>query len=158
MRKSSWLALEKLYSQGLVRSIGVSNYTIAHLEDLFTYCTIKPHVNQVEFHPWLYQKDLLDFCKDHSIIVEAYSPLAQATNMTDNLITEIAQKHKKTNAQVLLRWGLQHGVVILPKSSTTSRIKENMDIEDFELSDSDMVSINSLNQNLHVCWDPTTIK
>jgi len=156
IRKESWRALEKIYSEGKARAIGVSNYTIKHLKELES-AKIKPALNQCEFHPRLYQKELLEYCKKHNIVFEAYSSLAKG-KLTDNeAVAAIGKKYKKTVSQVLLRWGLQHGVPVIPRSSNADRIKENSNIFDFEISEEEMATLDALNENLHTLWDPTEI-
>ncbi|MBO8157693.1 MAG: aldo/keto reductase [Bacillaceae bacterium] len=148
--KETWKALEHLYEQKKVRAIGVSNFLIHHLEDLFQDANIKPMVNQVEFHPQLFQKELLDFCHKHDIKLEAWSPIARGTYFDHPVLQELAQKYDKTPAQIILRWDYQHGVITIPKSSNPDRQKQNADIFDFELTDEEMNKINGLNQNKRI--------
>ncbi|WMJ18510.1 aldo/keto reductase [Geobacillus kaustophilus] len=150
----TWRALEKLYKDGLVRAIGVSNFKIHHLEEIMANCEIKPMVNQVEYHPRLNQKELHDFCKSHGIQLEAWSPLMQGRLLDDPVLVEIANKYNKSAAQVIIRWDLQTGVVTIPKSVKPHRIAENADVFDFELSQEDMDKINALNQNKRMFADP----
>ena len=157
LRKSSWLALEKLHASGQARSIGVSNYTIKHLKEMKKYAHVTPAVNQVELHVFLQQPELLDYCAEQGIVVEAYSPLAHARDMNEPVIQDIAKKHAKSYAQVMLRWCLQQNLVVLPKSITPARIVENMAIFDFELDADDMVQLATLDRNLRTCWDPTLV-
>ena len=117
--------------------------------------SIVPAVNQVEFHPFLYQKELLEFCNKHGIVLEAYSPLSHGKRLDDHTLQDIAGAHKKTVAQVMILWSIQHGNIVIPKSRNPSRIKQNFDVFDFELSEIEMTSINSLNENYRTCWDPT---
>lgn len=149
----TWRAFEKLYREGFVRAIGVSNFQIHHLDKLIEASEIVPAVNQVEFHPLLTQKELLAYTKEKGIQLEAWSPLMQG-NLDQPVLKEIAAKYGKTPAQVVLRWDLQHGVVTIPKSITPSRIAENADIFDFELTAEDMDRIDSLNQNHRFGPDP----
>lgn len=142
----TWRAFEKLYAEGLVRAIGVSNFQIHHLRKLAESSEIVPMVNQVEFHPLLTQKELLAYCKKNGIQLEAWSPLMHG-NLDHAVLQEIAGKYGKTPAQVVLRWDLQHGVVTIPKSVTPSRIAENADIFDFTLTDEDVARIDALNEN-----------
>lgn len=157
-REETWRAMEKIYEMGKAKAIGVSNYTKKHLEEMKDYAYTMPMVNQIEFHPYLYQKELLEYCKENNILVEAYSPLAKGTKMNDQKLLEIAKRYKKTWAQIMLRWALQHGVSVIPKSVNEERIKENINIFDFEISEEDMHFLNSLNQDLRTGWDPTLIK
>lgn len=152
--KETWKALEKLYKDGRVRAIGVSNFHIHHLKDLMADAEIKPMVNQVEYHPHLAQTELLEFCKAEGIQMEAWSPLKQGELLTEPTIVEIAKKHEKSPAQIILRWDLQNGVVTIPKSIKEHRIIENADIFDFELSSEDMERLNSLNKDERIGADP----
>ena len=152
--KETYKALEKLYKDGYVRAIGVSNFQIHHLQDVLADCEIKPMVNQVEYHPRLTQKELLTFCRENGIQLEAWSPLMRGEILTEPTIVEIGKKYGKTPAQVVLRWDLQHGVVTIPKSVTPARIKENADIFDFSLTDEEMKQIDALNLNKRVGPDP----
>lgn len=152
--KETYKALEKLYKDGYVRAIGVSNFQIHHLQDVLADCEIKPMVNQVEYHPRLTQKELLTFCRKNGIQLEAWSPLMRGEILTEPTIVEIGKKYGKTPAQVVLRWDLQHGVVTIPKSVTPARIKENADIFDFSLTDEEMKQIDALNLNKRVGPDP----
>lgn len=152
--KDAWRALEKLYKDGRVKAIGVSNFQVHHLEDLMNDTEIIPVVNQVEFHPLLNQKELRDFTKKHNIQLEAWSPLMQGELLGHPLLKEIADKYGKSIAQVILRWDLQHGVVTIPKSTKEHRIVENASLFDFELSPEDMDRIDSLNEDRRVGPDP----
>ncbi|MGA8944273.1 MAG: aldo/keto reductase [Thermoactinomyces sp.] len=152
--KETWKAMEKLYKEGLVKVIGVSNFQIHHLKDLLSDAEIRPMVNQVEFHPYLTQKELLAFCKEEQIQMEAWSPLMQGQFVQVALLKELAEKYGKTPAQIILRWDLQHGVVTIPKSVNEHRIRENADLFDFELSQEDMDRIDALNKNHRFGPDP----
>jgi diketogulonate reductase-like aldo/keto reductase len=151
--KDTWRALEKLYEDGLVRAIGVSNFQIHHLEDLAASANVRPMVNQVEYHPLLTQKPLLKYCRENGIQLEAWSPLMRG-NLDLPPLKELAQKYGKTPAQIVLRWDLQHEVVTIPKSVTPERIRENANVFDFELSAEDMERIDGLNQNRRFGADP----
>lgn len=179
-RRRSWPVLEALRAKGKARSIGVSNFTIRHLKELLAATETVPAVNQVEFHPYLYQRDLLDFCAARGIIIEAYSPLTQGTRLNDRKLIAIAKRYasagsqsvndwshpastprhsaSKSPAQILIRWALQHGLVVIPKSANRSRIFENADVFDFELTQQDMELLDSFNENLRTCWDPTNAR
>jgi len=152
--KDTWRALEKLYKDGRVRAIGVSNFHVHHLQDLLSTAEIKPMVDQVEFHPYLAQNDLLSFTKEQGIQLEAWSPLMQGELLNQPVLQEIAAKHNKSVAQTILRWDLQKGVVTIPKSIKEHRIVENASIFDFELSPEDMEKIDALNQDRRVGPDP----
>jgi len=157
LRNESWKALEKLYKDGKCKSIGVSNYNIRHLEELLSFADITPAVNQVEFNPFLYQKELLDYCRKHRIQLEAYRSLLKGLKMDDKRLVEIAASYKKTPAQVLIRWALQHEVVAIPKSKNKERIKENADVFDFKISQKDMSMLDSFNENFRTGWNPSEI-
>ncbi|WP_438351743.1 aldo/keto reductase [Paenibacillus sp. FA6] len=152
--KETWRALEKLYNDGRVRAIGVSNFQVHHLNDLLQDAQIKPMVNQVEYHPRLTQIELRTFCKEQGIQLEAWSPLMQGKLLDNSTLQEIADKHGKSVAQVILRWDLQNGVVTIPKSTSEQRIKENADIFNFELTSDDMKQIDGLNEDRRVGSDP----
>ncbi|WP_062349953.1 aldo/keto reductase [Bacillus kwashiorkori] len=144
----TYKAMEKLYKDGRVKAIGVCNFEIEHLERLLNECEIKPVLNQVECHPFLAQNELKDFCAKHDIFVEAWSPLQQGGEVLKNeTVQSIAKKHNKTTAQVVLRWHLQNDTIVIPKSVTPSRIEENFNVFDFELSAVEMDAINKLNRN-----------
>ncbi len=157
-RKETWKAFENIYKEGRAKSIGVSNYTVRHLKELLDYAEIFPAVNQVELNPFVYPKDILDICRENNIIVEAYTPLARMHKLRHTLINELAQKYKKTPAQILLRWGIQHDAVVIPKSSHRDRIFENADIFDFEISEEDLERMNKLDENLRSSANPHEIE
>jgi len=152
--KDTWKALETLYKEKRVRAIGVSNFQIHHLQDVMKDAEIKPMINQVEYHPRLTQKELQAFCKEQGIQMEAWSPLMQGQLLDNETLQEIAEKHGKTTAQVILRWDLQNGVITIPKSTKEHRIIANADIFNFELTKEDMEKIDALNQNHRVGPDP----
>lgn len=179
-RRKSWPALEALQRQGKARSIGVSNYTIRHLTELLAEAGTVPAVNQVEFHPYLYQRDLLEFCVGKGIVIEAYSPLTHGKRLDDPRLVAIARRYSKagvqpasrwsklplmhevsrrfgikSTAQILIRWALQHRLVVIPKSARRGRILEDADVFDFEISQEDMQLLDRLDENLRTCWDPT---
>ena len=154
-KRSVWKALEKIATSGRVKSIGVSNFAIKDLEIIAKGSSITPAVNQVEFHPYLYQKELLDFCNENKIKIEAYSPLTHGIKLKDPKLAEIANKYKKSTAQILIRWGLQHNLIVIPKSANKERIIENASVFDFKISEQDMKTLDSFNENLRTCWDPT---
>jgi diketogulonate reductase-like aldo/keto reductase len=178
-RRQSWRALEALRDKGKARSIGVSNFTIRHLTELLAETKTVPAVNQVEFHPYLYQRDLLDFCGERAIVLEAYSPLTKGARLKDPKLVAVAKKYSraerrpaalqpqlplidkrsrrsetKSTAQILIRWALQHGLAVIPKSADRGRILENADVFDFEITSEDMQILNRFNENLRTCWDP----
>jgi diketogulonate reductase-like aldo/keto reductase len=157
LRKASWLALEQAKAAGKVRSIGVSNYTLKHLEEMRLYATEMPAVNQVELHVFLQQPELVEYCRQHGIVVEAYSPLAHGKRMHDETVQAIAEQHNKSYAQILLRWGIESGLVVLPKSTTPERIRENIDLFGFGLDTDDMQKLAQLDSRFRTCWNPTHI-
>lgn len=150
----TYKALEKLYKDGRVKAIGVSNFHQEHLERLFDECEIKPVLNQVECHPYLQQKDLKAFCSEHNIFIESWSPLARGGVLEDEVIKAIAQKHHKTVAQIILRWHIQENSIVIPKSVTPSRIRENFQVFDFTLDKEDMEQIASIDRNERTGRDP----
>ncbi|RSK26652.1 aldo/keto reductase [Bacillus sp. HMF5848] len=150
----TWKALEKLYKDGRIRAIGVSNFQIHHLQDLIDQCDIVPMVNQVEYHPRLAQKELHEFCKANNVQLEAWSPLMQGKILDNPTLVEIANKYGKSTAQVILRWDLQNEVVTIPKSVKPQRIVDNANIFDFELSQDDIDKINSLNEESRIGPNP----
>lgn len=152
--KDTWKALEQLYREKRVRAIGVSNFMVHHLEDLKKDAEILPMVNQVEFHPYLVQPALLDYCKKEGIQFEAWSPLMQGRIHTVSCVVEIGRKYGKTAAQVVLRWNLQKGVVTIPKSVNPRRIAENASLFDFYLTNNEMEKIDSLDRNERIGADP----
>ncbi|MFB4163981.1 aldo/keto reductase [Alteribacillus sp. JSM 102045] len=143
----TYKAMEKLYQDGRVKAIGVCNFDIDHLQRLLDECDVKPVLNQVECHPYLAQQELKEFCKKNDIYVEAWSPLMQGGDVLNNkVIKELSEAHRKTPAQVIIRWHLQNKSIVIPKSVTPVRIEENFDVFDFELSSEDMSKINSLDR------------
>ena len=179
-RLRSWRALEKLRRQGKARSIGVSNFTSRHLTELLAQTDIVPAVNQVEFHPYLYQRELLEFCVARGIVITAYSPLTKGERLSDRKLIAIAKKYPKvlitpassgtkppflsadshgdgtkSTAQILIRWAIQHDLAVIPKSANPSRIRENAEVFDFEITAEDMRTLDGFNENLRTCWDPT---
>ena len=153
-RKDSWRALEELKADGRAKAIGVSNYLVPHLEELTGYAKELPDVNQIELHPFLQHRETRAFCTKHGIVVEAYSPLTSGERLMDPGITKVAKRVGKTNAQVLLRWGIQHGLVTLPKSVQEKRIAENADLFGFTLDDAAMRDLDALEDGGATGWDP----
>ncbi|MCJ1400133.1 hypothetical protein MMC11_003337 [Xylographa trunciseda] len=144
-RKEMWVALEKLLEEGKARSIGVSNFGVGHIEEMKEYAKVwPPHVNQIELHPWCQQRTICEYCEKHGIVIEAYSPLVRAQKAHDPTLVSVAKTYGKTTAQVLIRYCLQKGWVPLPKSDTPSRIEENADVYDFEISAEDMKELDDL--------------
>lgn len=145
-----WESLEKLYEQKLVKAIGVSNFRIKDLADIIKTASVIPMVNQVEFHPFLYQEKMLPYCKSKHITVQAHSPLTHGKRIQDPIISKIATSYSKSPAQILIRWSMQHGVTVIPKTSHKSRLLENIDVFDFTIGDEDMRTLDRLNEKYHV--------
>ncbi|KAI0838009.1 Aldo/keto reductase [Hypoxylon sp. FL0890] len=146
-RRELWQVLERLYEEGKAKSIGVSNFGIGHIEELKTFAKVwPPHVNQIELHPWCQQKEIVQYCEQHGIVVEAYCPLVRNTKSEDKTLVSIARKHGVTPNQVLIRYCLQRNWVPLPKSDKPGRIKANADVYGFELDEEDMSALNGLDQ------------
>ena len=148
-----WRGFEELVARGVVRSIGVSNYGIHHLEEIEQYTT--PAVNQIELHPFMLHDDIAAYARENGIWIEAYAPLVQATRLDDTTLMQVAKAHGKTVAQVLLRWGLDRGYVVLPKSVHKHRIQENKEVEGWTLTEEEVETIALLNEYKGTSWDPT---
>lgn len=157
LNKETWKAMEKLYKEGRIRAIGVSNFSSKHLKDLVENAEITPAVNQVEFHPQLVQNELMEFCKKHNIQLEAWSPLMRGKIFQIPLFQHLSKKYERTISQIVLRWDLQMGVATIPKSTTLTRIKENAAIFDFEISKEDMKKIEELNKGLRIGMNPDEV-
>lgn len=154
-RRETWRAMERLLAEGKARAIGVSNYTVRHLAELLEHCQIAPAVNQVEFNPFLHQRELLDYCRARDIQLEAYGPLVRGHRMDHPVVERTARKHGRTPAQVLIRWGIQHELVTIPKSARPGRIRENADVFGFALDAQDMAALDALDEGYRTAWDPT---
>jgi 2,5-diketo-D-gluconate reductase A len=151
---STWRTLEEFYRDGRARSIGVSNFQPQHLRRLHQETEVPPAVDQIEVHPYLTQDAVRGFCAEHGIAVEAWSPIGQGLELDDPVIGSIAERVGKTPAQVVLRWHIERGDIIFPKSVTPARVRENFDIFDFELSGGDVAEISALNKNQRTGPDP----
>ncbi|NBJ70037.1 MULTISPECIES: aldo/keto reductase [Clostridia] len=152
----TYKALEKLYQDGRAKAIGVCNFNIEHLQRLINECAVVPAVNQVECHPYLQQRKLKDFCDQHHIYLEAWSPLMQGGKVLhDPVITKIAEAHQKTSAQVVLRWHLQANHIAIPKSVTPSRMEENFTVFDFELATEEMAAIAEIDRGERTGPEPS---
>lgn len=153
-RKQSWKALQEIYGEGSAKAIGVSNYEVEHLKELLVDAKVKPAVNQIEFHPYVYgeQKPILEFCKHHGIVVEAYSPLAHGKHSNESIIKEIAAKHKASLEQIMLAWCLHHGTVPIPKSTHQDRMLQNLDSINIKLSEKEIDQINNLSRKESVIF------
>jgi diketogulonate reductase-like aldo/keto reductase len=160
-REETWRAMEQILATGKARAIGVSNYTVRHLEEMKNYANVIPAVNQIELHPFLNQKEVVKFCQKNNIVVEGHSslaPLADVKSPGHQKIDEIAKRYNKTTAQILLRWQIQKGVIPLLKSTHRERILENIDIFNFEISAEDMNTLDNMDINLHVRRDPSGLQ
>jgi 2,5-diketo-D-gluconate reductase A len=144
---STWKTLEEFKRDGRARSIGVSNFQVAHLERLAAETDTTPAVNQIELHPYFQNRQVHQYGQQHDIATEAWSPIAQGGVLDDEAITEIAERLDRTAAQVVLRWHIQHGNIVFPKSTTPERIEQNFDLFDFELSDDDVATIDGLDKD-----------
>jgi diketogulonate reductase-like aldo/keto reductase len=159
MSKSAktWKAMEELYEKGKIKAIGVSNFTINHLEAFLPECNVPPAINQVEFHPELTQQELLDYCNSKNIRLEAWSPIMKGRVNDLPVLQALAAKYRKTPVQIVLRWDIQKGVVTIPKSANPERIVSNADIFDFEINAEEMAKIDRLNKNNHIGPNPDSI-
>ncbi len=155
LRHDSWRAMERLLADGKARAIGVSNYTVRHLDELLGKAKEPPSVDQVEFSPFLHQRALLEHCRKHGIQLEAYGPLVRGHRMDHPVLQRVAHRHGRTPAQVLVRWGLQHGLVSIPKSVHQDRIRENADVFGFALDAEDLAALDALDEGYRTSWDPT---
>ena len=154
LRLESWRALERIHQEGRARAIGVSNYMVTHLEELAARARIMPAVNQIEVSPFFQQREVRAWCQAHQVAVEAYSPLTKAVRLHDPVFSELARRSGRSAAQVMLRWGLQHAMAVLPKSTRPEHIRENAAIFDFVLDDRSMASLDALEEGLATGWDP----
>jgi diketogulonate reductase-like aldo/keto reductase len=161
-RHSAWKALSKFKEQGLIRSIGVSNFLIRHLEELKKECDVVPALNQVEYHPKCYDFELLQYCKDRGILMQAYSSLGTSGDLSlrnDATVKSISKNYSKSASQVLLRWALKRNVGIIPKASSRLHLEENMDMA-FDISENDMQTLDSMrtdNNDERFDWDPNDV-
>ena len=146
LNAETWRAFEHLYETGKVKAIGVCNFKVEHLEELKKTAKIMPMVNQVEIHPFSTKNNIINYCKDNNIKVVAWSPISRGRVLSNDLMIDLSQKYKKSIVQIVLRWHMQKGVIPIPKSSNENRIRENIDIFDFEISSEDMKAIDSLDE------------
>ncbi|XP_074861494.1 glyoxal reductase-like isoform X2 [Carettochelys insculpta] len=156
-RLESWRVLEGMYHAGHLRAIGVSNYTLGHLQELLAHCQVPPAVLQVEFHPELPQQELLDFCRQHGIHLQAYASLGCGQLLGRAEIERVADRQGRTPAQVLLRWALDQGVGVIPKSASPTRVAENAQLWGWHLNPEDMAELGVMDCNRHYCWDPSGV-
>lgn len=154
-RLEAYKEMESIYKSGKTKAIGVSNFTERHLSELLMNTEIIPTVNQVEFNPFLNQVELKSLCDSKEIMIEAYSPLTHANKLDDEKLQLLSEKYNKSPAQILLRWGVQQDVIVIPKSSNESRIKENFEIFDFDISEDDLAMMNNWNEDARFCGDPS---
>ncbi len=154
LNSETWRALEDLYNEGKVKAIGVCNFKIGHLEDLKKTAKIMPMVNQIEIHPGFTQKEMVKYCQGNNIQVIAWSPIMRGRLFTEPLMIELSEKYNRTITQIILRWHIQNDIIPIPKSSNKDRIKENLDIFDFEIEKEDMLKIDSLNRDENVSGVP----
>eukprot|EP00054_Salpingoeca_dolichothecata_P017168 m.102313 g.102313 ORF g.102313 m.102313 type:complete len:353 (+) comp22334_c0_seq4:823-1881(+) len=157
-RRQLWRKMELLVERDAVKNIGVSNFQVSHLEQLLEDCSIPPAINQCEFNPFQQPNDIIDFCRDRKIVFQGYCPLAKGEGLKRKPVLAIAEKVKKTPAQVLIKWSLQRGAVTIPKSTRPQRVRENIDVFDFQLSTQQMDELNQLHEDLRVTWDPTSVE
>jgi len=152
----SWKQMEVLYKEGLCRAIGVCNFNEHHIKELLSIAKVVPAVNQIELHPLLSQKPLVEYCISNGILVEAYSPLARMhKDLVENpIMVSLSEKYNKSVVQLILRWDFQHGIVVIPKTSNKKRLKTNIDIFNFNLSKNDMDLIDGINKDFRVRHDP----
>jgi diketogulonate reductase-like aldo/keto reductase len=159
-RRETWRAMEELFEAGKCKAIGVSNFLVEHLEEMLTNCRVKPHVNQIEFHPYCQPKRLMTFCREKGIVLGGYGPLAKGEIMSNQKLRTpfepIAKRHGKSIAQVCIRWCLQHSVVVIPKSTKAARLLENIDVFDFQLDSEEMKTIDALSELVYYksTWEP----
>lgn len=154
----TWKGMEDLYKDNRVKNIGVSNFNPDHFEALLAQVSIKPVINQVEFHPYFTQEKLRKYLEAQNIYMESWSPFMNAQILNDETLNEIGKEVNKTAAQVIIKWNMQHNVVVIPKSVTSSRIEENIDVFDFELSAEQMKRIDDLNKDQRIGPDPDTFE
>jgi len=157
-RADTWRALVELKELGKARAVGVSNYYPHHLQEVLNAGPLVPAVDQIELSPFLHPREVAEFCRQRGIVVEAYSPLARGKRLKDAELAAVARKYGKTPAQVMLRWSLQHGYVVIPKSVRPERIEENADVFDFMLAPADMDVLDGLHDGFRTCWDPSEMR
>nr|XP_046263334.1 glyoxal reductase-like isoform X2 [Scatophagus argus] len=150
LRAETWRALEELYKEGVCRAIGVSNFLVHHLEQLKEDCSIVPHVNQVEYHPFQQPNSLIEYCRQEGIVFEGFSPLAKGQALSNPAVLQIAENYNRTPAQICIRWSIQNGVVTIPKSTKKQRIQENCQVFEFQLEESDMATLGGLHDERHI--------
>ena len=153
----TWRTMELLLESGKARSIGVSNFQERHLQRLLEDASITPHVNQIEFHPYQQDLELINFCKERNICVGGYSPLAKGRLLDDPMVKQVAKEKGVTAAQVVIRWSLQKDIITIPKSTKVDRVTENFNVLEFDLNLEQMSKLDSLERGMRVTWDPSTV-
>lgn len=156
-RRGAWKAMDRILDEGMARAVGVSNFLPKHLDDIMSASSLVPSVDQVEFSPFLYQKELLSYCRDKGIVLEAYSPLTRGKRLNDPRLAALAREYERTPAQMLLRWVVQKGMAAIPKSVRPERMRENAAIFDFEISAKDEEAMDRFDEGYHTTWDPQDI-
>ena len=156
-RRESWVAIEQLYHEGLVKGIGVSNYLLPFLHELEGYSAVVPAVNQIEFSPYLYLQEELQHCREKGIQLQGYSPVARGAKFKDSKLVQLAEKYGKSPAQMMIRWQLEHGVSVIPKSSNLQRLQENFAVFDFEIAPEDVAFMDGFHSGFRVVEDPMDI-
>ncbi|NMJ87908.1 MAG: aldo/keto reductase, partial [Thaumarchaeota archaeon] len=155
LRKETWEAMQYLLKNRYVKAIGVSNFGIHHIKEILSWAEIGPCMNQIELSPFLQRSELVNFCKENGIVTTAYSPLTHGRKINDEQLTEIGKLYKKSSAQILIKWSLQKGNIVIPKSTNNERIKENFKVFDFIIEDKHMEMLDKLEQGFITSWDPT---
>jgi diketogulonate reductase-like aldo/keto reductase len=149
--------MERILDEGKARAVGVSNYLARHLDETISRSSLVPSIDQVEFSPFLYQRDLLSYCRDRGIVLEAYSPLTRGRRLDDPRLASMARKYRRTPSQMLIRWVLQKGMVVIPKSVNPRRMRENAAVFDFEISAPDEREMDAFDEGFHTTWNPQDI-
>lgn len=157
LRSETWRALVDLRAAGKARSIGVSNYTVRHLEELLGASDVAPSVNQVELSPFCQQPGLAAFCRERGIVLEAYSPLTRGAKLSHPAVVAIAERRGRSAAQILLRWAVQRGHAVAVKTTTPARMRENAALFDFDLTPDDLTQLAGLDEDFRTCWNPTDV-
>jgi len=155
LRKETWEAMQYLLKNKYVNAIGVSNFGVHHIKEILSWADIGPCVNQIELSPFLQRTELVNFCKANGISTTAYSPLTHGIKINDKKLKNIAEQYKKTSAQILIRWSVQKGNIVIPKSSNKSRIEENFDVFNFKIKNKDMELLDKFEEEFITCWNPS---
>jgi len=155
LRKETWEAMQYLLKNKYVKSIGVSNFGVHHIKEILSWAEIGPCINQIELSPFLQRTELVNFCKANGISTTAYSPLTHGRKISDKKLKKIAERYKRTSAQILIRWSIQKGNIAIPKSSNKSRIEENFNVFNFKIENKDMKLLDKFEQEFITSWNPT---